>query len=106
MQKYIAENETQGNAKELIGYLENYHYAFVEYQGGTLGHWDFADDDVGSGLDAGLCALRTFAEAFLIADGDIRSRGTRAKKLEDQLKERVHIHILPHIFEYFFEAGY
>ncbi len=47
MKKYIdsLDKEKPGK-KTLYGYLENYHYAFIEYQGSNLVHWDFADDDV------------------------------------------------------------
>jgi AAA15 family ATPase/GTPase len=63
-------------------YIENYHYAFVEYQGGNLTHWSF---DGGNKSMEGLDALSVTSPIFLIADGDIKDKGGRAAKLEKQL---------------------
>lgn len=67
--------------------LENFHYAFVEYQGGTLGHWGFDDGDTTERLNAS----RLCSAAFLIADGDILGKGERAEKLNEELKSRFHL---------------
>lgn len=67
--------------------LENFHYAFVEYQGGTLGHWGFDDGDTTERLNAS----RLCSAAFLIADGDILGKGERAEKLNEELKHRFHL---------------
>lgn len=83
MKKYIGGLPDGPKKKTIEGYLENYHYTFVEYQGGTLGHWNFDDEE-----DESLCAIRLCAEAFLIADGDIRSKGNRHQKLSEQLDNR------------------
>ncbi|WP_027360546.1 AAA family ATPase [Desulforegula conservatrix] len=89
MNKYIESlDQENSETKTLQGYLENYHYAFIEYQGGNLVHWDFADDDVDGGADRGLCALRACSEAFLIADGDIKNKGDRVKKLTEEMGDR------------------
>jgi energy-coupling factor transporter ATP-binding protein EcfA2 len=91
MRKYIADLEDCTEKRTLEGFLENYHYVFVEYQGGTLGHWNFDQDDVDAGEDAGLCAIRTCSTAFLIADGDIKQKGNRAEILQEQIGDRLHI---------------
>lgn len=90
MQKYI---ESQCNAEKLKlqRYLENYHYSFVEYQGGTLGHWNFDDDNVDGGDVGGLCAVKLCANAFLIADGDIKSKGNRLDTLMSQLSDKLYV---------------
>jgi AAA15 family ATPase/GTPase len=86
MKKYL-ENLTESVFKiKLEGLLENFHYAFVEYQGGTLGHWGFDDGDTTERLNASkLCA-----SAFLIADGDIIGKGDRCEILTGELMERFH----------------
>lgn len=89
IKKYLDELPDGAEKTRLNGLLENYHYAFIEYQGGTLGHWNFDDDDVDGAEDAGLCAIRACAEALLIADGDIRSKGTREETFRAQLNERL-----------------
>lgn len=88
MRKYL--NSLEPGPKKIIleGYLENYHYAFVEYQGGTLGHWGFDDDD---DTTERLNASRLCADAFLIADGDIVSKSERAQKLSAELQDRFHL---------------
>lgn len=80
LRKYIEEMGEIGDKTKLEGLLENYHYTFVEYQGGTLGHWSF--DDV---LDEKLQALKVCASAFLVADGDISNKGARVEELKRQL---------------------
>ncbi|MBX8468851.1 ATP-binding protein [Pseudomonas sp. RIT778] len=72
---------------KLEGMLENFHYAFVEYQGGTLGHWGFDDGENTDRLNASkLCAA-----AFLIADGDIINKGVRSEVLSRELQDRYHL---------------
>ncbi|MBK8454059.1 MAG: AAA family ATPase [Thiofilum sp.] len=78
MQKYLAEHPEK---QKWQNYSEHIHYAFVEYQGGTLGHWDFNDDEANDSLKA----LKLCATPFLIADGDIRSKGNRYQTLIEQL---------------------
>lgn len=85
MEKYIQELPDGDEKTKLSGLMENYHYAFVEYQGGTLGHWDFANDDVDGDLDKGLAAIRACSGPLVIADGDIRGKGERAEHLAQQL---------------------
>lgn len=88
MKKYLRTLEASPKKTVLEGYLENFHYAFVEYQGGTLGHWGFDDDD---DTTERLNASRLCADAFLIADGDILSKSERAQKLSNELQNRFHL---------------
>nr|WP_290367339.1 AAA family ATPase [Pseudomonas palleroniana] len=88
MKKYL-DSKPMGDEKiRLEGFLENYHYVFVEYQGGTLGHWGFDDDDDTTDR---LKASRLCSDAFLIADGDILGKSERAQKLTLELKDRFHL---------------
>ncbi|MAD44046.1 MAG: hypothetical protein CMH98_03495 [Oceanospirillaceae bacterium] len=77
--------------KGLKKYVENHHYSFVEYQGGVLGHWDFSEPDADSSEDSGMSALKSCSDAFLIADGDIKSKGDRAYNLSQQLGDRFYM---------------
>ncbi|MFF7861467.1 ATP-dependent nuclease [Pseudomonas monteilii] len=86
LRKYIEEMQDGSARAKLEGLLENYHYTFVEYQGGTLGHWSF--DEV---LDERLQATRLCASAFLVADGDISGKGDRAAELERQLGMNLYV---------------
>ena len=87
MKKYLEELNDSIFKVRLEGLLENFHYAFVEYQGGTLGHWGFDDGDTTDRLNASkLCSA-----AFLVADGDILGKGDRSEILGCELKERFHL---------------
>jgi len=87
LRKYIESLNDESKRIQLEGLIENFHYAFVEYQGGTLGHWSFDDGSGESELNAScLCS-----SAFLVADGDIVEKGDRAVILEQQLGMRLHI---------------
>lgn len=88
MKKYLDSIPDSTRKVMLEGYLENYHYAFVEYQGGTLGHWGFDDDD---DTTERLNASRLCSDAFLIADGDILGKSERAQKLTLELQDRFHL---------------
>lgn len=87
MKQYIDELEDGARKTKLTGLLENFHYAFVEYQGGTLGHWAFDDRTDTEQLNA----TRLCATAFLLADGDIVGKGDRANLLQQQLGMRLHL---------------
>lgn len=87
MKKYLEGVDDSVIKIRLEGLLENFHYSFVEYQGGTLGHWGFDDGEATDRLNASkLCSA-----AFLIADGDILGKGERAQILSDELKGRFHL---------------
>ena len=87
MRKYLDSIPDGARKIMLEGFLENYHYTFVEYQGGTLGHWGFDDDDTTERLNAS----RLCSDAFLIADGDVLNKSERAAKLTEELQERFHL---------------
>ncbi|WP_160165315.1 AAA family ATPase [Pseudogulbenkiania ferrooxidans] len=87
IEKYIQEQETKNDAPP--AYIEDYHYSFVEYQGSTLTHWNFSGDHEKQSEQ--MKAAFTTASAFVIADGDIIGKGTRADDLSSQLGESVHI---------------
>ncbi|MEX5537566.1 AAA family ATPase [Pseudomonas syringae] len=87
MRKYLQNLEDSIFKIKYESFLENYHYSFVEYQGGTLGHWGFDDIDATDRLSAS----RLCSAAFLIADGDILGKGDRADILYDELKERFYL---------------
>ncbi|CAD5375481.1 ATPase_AAA_core domain-containing protein [Pseudomonas sp. OF001] len=89
MSRYLHDLPEGPEKSRLAGYLENYHYTFIEYQGGTLGHWDFADDDVDGDMDKGLSAIRACSAPLLIADGDIRDKGQRAELLQKELGDQL-----------------
>ncbi|CAI8882627.1 ATP-dependent nuclease [Pseudomonas sp. IT-P260] len=88
MRKYLNSLEESPKKTLFEGYLENYHYAFVEYQGGTLGHWGFDDDD---DTTERLNASRLCADAFLLADGDIVGKSERAQTLSAELQDRFYL---------------
>ncbi|MES2041360.1 MAG: AAA family ATPase [Pseudomonadota bacterium] len=92
MQRYIDDLPDSEKLKaKLLRLIENYHYAFVEYQGGNLVHWNFDDDDIDGGLKDGLCAMRVSAKAFLICDGDIVGKAKRKEVFRAQLKENLYV---------------
>lgn len=69
-------------------HIENTHYAYVEYQGGTLGHWSFNEIDL---EEDDLSAIKACPDMLLIADGDITSKKDRHKKLQEQLGEKLFV---------------
>lgn len=87
MKKYLSCLPDTEMHNRYIGLLENLHYSFVEYQGGTLGHWHFG----GTETIEKLCASSVCANAFLIADGDIDGKSDRVELLRVQLAERFHL---------------
>lgn len=66
-----------------INFIENMHYAFVEYGGGNITHWSFLDEETGMDVE------RICARLFLIADKDDGKDGRHAK-LQAVLGERFH----------------
>lgn len=87
MKKYLDTLTDSVFKIKLEGLLENFHYAFVEYQGGTTGHWGFYDGDNTERLNAS----KPCGSAFLIADRDIQGKGNRCETLEGELAERFHL---------------
>lgn len=87
MRKFLSSIEDGKMRQRYEGFLENFHYAFVEYQGGTLGHWGFDDKCTAERLSASsLCAT-----ALLIADGDITGKGDRTEILKSEMADRFHL---------------
>lgn len=82
-------------AARLCAYNEDRHYAFVEYSGANLVHFDFAEvnenatNDKQSGAkDATTHVPSLCAQSIVIADGDIAYKGDRIRKISQILGER------------------
>jgi hypothetical protein len=94
---FIAYLELRGDdtyravARHLRRYKEDRHYAFVEYNGANLVHFNFdeggdSNDDSGSG--SALNASYLCAQAIVIADGDIAGKADRIAVFTGQLGDR------------------
>ncbi len=93
LKKYLEELKTTNEEKwqDYSRFIDGYHYAFVEYQGSNLDHWDFevdCPDDVNSSIDKGLPALLTTSHALVIADADLRGK-PRFTELQSQLNDNM-----------------
>jgi AAA15 family ATPase/GTPase len=90
MKKYIDELERSDSEKyrELGKLKEDYHYSFVEYQGTNLTHWSFDPDEKAT---KEIKASYVCAHAFLIADGDVATKGDRKQVYTDMLGDRFHL---------------
>lgn len=90
MKKYISSlEETNITQYRLVNkFFDNYHFSFVEYQGGNLAHWSFTDEDDTS---QELQAISISTPIFLIADGDIKTKGNRAESLKKQLEDKFYL---------------
>ncbi|GAA0309929.1 AAA family ATPase [Psychrobacter aestuarii] len=93
LRKYLEELKTTDEElwKDYSRFIDGYHYAFVEYQGSNLDHWDFevdCPDDVNSSFDKGLPALLTTSHALVIADADLRDK-PRFTELQNQLNDNM-----------------
>ncbi len=74
---------------ELNKLKEDYHYSFVEYQGANLTHWSFDPDEKET---EDIKASYVCAHAFLLADGDVATKGERKKIYTDMLgDDRFHL---------------
>ena len=87
MEKYLDELKISDEElyKKYRRFMPNYHYAFVEYAGSNLTHWSFSDDYADHLDDKGLSAKAVASEMLLIADGDIKEKADRVKKLTTEL---------------------
>ena len=85
MKKYIQELEDNAEKTVLNNFREDYHYSFVEYQGSNLTHWSFDPDeeDIEKIKSSYVCA-----NSFLIADGDVATKGDRKRIYEEMLGEK------------------
>lgn len=90
MKKYIDELEYSDPKKysELIKLKEDCHYSFVEYQGANLTHWSFDPDEKET---EEIKASYVCSHAFLLADGDVATKGERKKNYTDMLGNRFHL---------------
>ena len=79
LKKYLEELKTtdEDKWKDYLRFIDGYHYAFVDYQGSNLEHWDFEVDsleDVDSGKNKGLNAVLVTSNALVIADSDLKKK--------------------------------
>ena len=95
LKKYLEELKITDQEKweNYSRFIDGYHYAFVEYQGSNLEHWDFEVDsleDVDSGKNKGLNAVLVTSNALVIADSDLKKK-PRFNELEQQLGDKIAI---------------
>jgi hypothetical protein len=97
MEALIAYLELRGNdaykavAKRLRRYKEDRHFAFLEYNGANLVHFNFEEEgssDSGPGSPSRINAAYLCAQALVIADGDIAGKADRVKVFTGQLGDR------------------
>jgi predicted ATPase len=93
LKKYLEEIKTTDEEKwqDYSRFIDGYHYAFVEYQGSNLEHWDFEVDslkDVDSSTNKGLNAVLITSNALVIADSDLTKK-PRFSELEQQLGDKI-----------------
>jgi hypothetical protein len=97
MEAFIAYLELRGNdtykavAKQLRRYKEDRHFAFLEYNGANLVHFNFdeaVDPDGSLAPSSRLNAPYLCAQALVIADGDIAGKADRVKVFTGQLGDR------------------
>jgi hypothetical protein len=104
--KHWGGEDWKATATQLSAYKEDNHYAFVEYNGSNLEHFDFSEDrdsqadgevdatenggsENGSAANEKIHSTRPrslCAQAIVIADGDIESRADRLKTFRETLK--------------------
>jgi hypothetical protein len=83
-------------AQRLSAYKEDRHYAFVEYSGANLVHFDFAENTNSLGIanestqasSVTTHAPSLCAQSIVIADRDNENKGDRISKLYSELGER------------------
>jgi len=97
MKGFIAYLELRGDerfkniAKQLACYKEDRHYAFVEYNGANLVHFNFEESEEANvkGIPStGLNVAYLCSQALVIADGDIAGKADRVAVFAEQLNER------------------
>lgn len=95
LKKYLEELKITNEEKwqDYSRFIDGYHYAFVEYQGSNLEHWDFEVDsllEVDSSKNKGLNAILVTSNALVIADADLKNK-PRFNELEQQLGDKIAI---------------
>ena len=93
LKKYLEELKTAGEDKwqDYSRFIDGYHYAFVEYQGSNLDHWDFSIESpasVNSSQNKGLSALLVTSNALVVADSDLQGK-PRFDELKEQLGDNM-----------------
>jgi hypothetical protein len=81
----------KSTARQLACYKEDRHYAFVEYNGANLVHFNFEESeeaDVNGMPSTGLNAACLCSQALVIADGDIGGKADRVEVFAQQLNDR------------------
>lgn len=96
MQKYLQDLKDSNDPRFLKyrGFMPNFHYTFVEYQGSNLVHWSFDEEDRDFLDSQGLNGLSVCSDMLLIADGDIQGKGSRVADLQTALGEE-RFYLLP-----------
>lgn len=92
MARYVDElrngtDSDQRLARTYSSFREDRHYSFVEYQGSNLEHWTFGDASESDAIRATFVCAR----AFVVADGDIATKGDRAARFSKMLGDRFHL---------------
>ncbi|MDA3440252.1 AAA family ATPase [Acinetobacter bereziniae] len=113
MEKYLQELlDTNGKAHDEIdkdfkkyikylGFMPNFHYAFVEYAGGNITHWSFKDN-YPTNQEAfdflknsqGLTAKAITQNILLLADGDNEGKADRLTEWQNALHKE-NLYVLP-----------
>ena len=93
LSKYLEELKITDEAKwqDYSRFIDGYHYAFVEYQGSNLDHWDFSvesAENVDSSQNKGLSAVLVTSNALVVADSDLQGK-PRFDELKEQLGDNM-----------------
>lgn len=88
----VYENHEEAQSPYFKRYREDLHYAFVEYAGSNITHWDFSEDSDPEKIKA----LSLNQNIFLIVDSDCDENGEKKKaerhnKLEKELGDNLYI---------------
>lgn len=95
LKKYLEELKVTDEEKweDYSRFIDGYHYAFVEYQGSNLDHWDFSvesAESVDSSQNKGLSAVLVTSNALVVADSDLQGK-PRFDELKEQLGDNMTI---------------
>ncbi len=93
LKKYLEEIKITDAEKwgDYSRFIDGYHYAFVEYQGSNLDHWDFSvesAESVDSSQNKGLSAVLVTSNALVVADSDLQGKH-RFDELKEQLGDNM-----------------
>ena len=88
MERYLEDLKSKNQEKyaQYRRFMLHYHFAFVEYAGANMVHWNFENTVklINGAQDKGLSARAIASEMLLIADADI-DKGQRIKTLNREL---------------------